>query len=186
MLALDLDADRVNWAAANVHVDAPGRIEFQAADFTTLGLENEIDVVVSKDTFEHVEHLDELLKAMRRALKTTGRIWAGSSPLYYSPFGDHGRTGMVVPWAHVLPEQIVYKMAARHQGKTVTSLADIGLNGMTPAEFRSYVSRAGLAFDSILYNRSGRLLMPVFEYLRRFGPLERYVTVGIYTVLRPA
>ncbi|HLY48832.1 MAG TPA: class I SAM-dependent methyltransferase, partial [Solirubrobacteraceae bacterium] len=76
VLALDLDGARVDWAAENVHAEPPGKIEFRMADFTTLGLENEFDVIVSKDTFEHVEHLDRLLAAMRRALNETGRIWA--------------------------------------------------------------------------------------------------------------
>lgn len=183
VLAVDLDADRVEWAAQNVH-PSEGSIDFQVADVTALGLADEFDLIVSKDTFEHIEQLDQMLVHLRRALKPTGEIWAGFSPLYYSPWGDHGRTGMVVPWAHVLPRRLVYSAATRHQGQPVRSLADIGLNGLTPAQFRSAVDSAGLEIKSILYNQGDKRLMPALSYLRRFRPLERYATVGIYTILR--
>ena len=65
--------------------------------------------------------------------------------LFYSPFGDHGRTGLLVRGAHaVLPKRIVCAAAAKHTGLRVKELLDFGLNGNTPQEFRSAFDESGL------------------------------------------
>ena len=72
---------------------------------------------MSKDTFEHVDDVASLLKGLGQLLGSEGRLYAGFSPLYGSPFGDHTRTGLRVPWAHaLLPKRAVCASAARHNG----------------------------------------------------------------------
>jgi hypothetical protein len=125
------------------------------------------------------------LKALgERLVRPDGRIYAGFSPLYFSPFGDHGRTGLKVPWAHAaLPRRVVLAAAARHNGHPVSSLLDIGLNGNTPDQFRAAFDDSGLRLVDIAYNRGDKRLLPALEKLRkRVGRLDRFTTVSIYAV----
>lgn len=187
VLGIDLDAERIGWAREHVtgrHVS--GGLEFRAVDITLLAPRGEYDVIVSKDTFEHVLDLPRVLVAMREALVPGGEIWTGFSPLYYSPWGDHGRTGLKLPWAHTLPTRIVNAAATRFQRRPIRSPVDLELNGLTPAAFRRQVAEAGLSIESAAYNRSDKRLTLVLDWLRRYPPLERYTTVGIYAVLRRA
>jgi SAM-dependent methyltransferase len=184
VLGVDLDEDRIGWAQQHIApLPVAGSLEFVTADVRTLGLRDEIDLILSKDTFEHVDDLEGVLRCLRDALTPDGQIWAGFSPLYYSPGGDHARTGMKLPWAHTLPRPLVLANAARYQRKPVQSLGDIGLNGMTPTDFRRRVAAAGLRSDSVLYNQGDKRLMPALTLLRRVRALERYTTVSVYTVL---
>ncbi len=99
VLGIDVDEKLIEFATC--HVTDPGA-EFRAADLVDLGICERFDIALSKDTFEHVGNLRSMLAALYRALKPGGELWAGFSPLYYSPFGDHRRTGLKVPWAHAV------------------------------------------------------------------------------------
>lgn len=68
------------------------RIPSRRCDDPSAGLI--FDVIVSKHTFEQVEDLTSLLKGSCRRLEPGGQMYMGFGTLYYSPFGDHGRTGL--------------------------------------------------------------------------------------------
>lgn len=190
VLGLDLDTKRIAFARGNLQARFPelkDRVRFEPTDLVRLAPVEEFDLIVSKDTFEHLEHLDQELRAIRQALRPGGRVWAGFSPLYFSPRGDHTRAGLRLPWLHVaLPEFLVLAAASHHRGHPVRSLADIGLNGMTPQEFRSTVSRTGLRIVSIRYNAGDKWRLRALAKLRRLGWVEKYATVGVYCVLARA
>lgn len=182
VLGVDLDERRIGFARSHTLPRATrGTLDFQAIDVRTLT--GPFDLIVSKDTFEHIDDLASVLLSLRRQLAPHGEIWAGFAPLYYSPYGDHGRTGMRVPWAHTLPRSVVYRFARRHREAPVNSLSDIGLNGMTPSEFRAWVADAGLRVDSVRYNAGDKRGLGLLKRLREIPWLERYATVSIYAVL---
>ena len=188
VVGVDLDEGRIAFANRNLAERFPhllDRVTFQAVEATSLPVDQPFDVIVSKDTFEHVADIAALLKALGwRLSRPHGVIYAGFSPLYYSPFGDHGRTGLKVPWAHaVLPRRIVLAAAARHNGHPVGSLLDIGLNGNTPEQFRAAFNDSGLRLIDIAYNRGDKRLLPLLEKIRkRVRRLDRFTTVSIYAV----
>ena len=186
VLGIDLDRDRIAFAQAHVasrHPALQDRLRFEAMDLSDLPAAETFDLALSKDTFEHVEDMPAMAKAIFRVLKPGGQLWAGFSPLYWSPFGDHARTGFRIPWAHaILPRRFVLWRASRSQGHHVGSLDDIGLNGMTPEEFRHAMATAGFVPRSIAYNRGGKPLMRTLSRLRRRRRLEKWATVGIYAV----
>lgn len=191
VLGVDLDTERVEFATANVtdsYASLGDRLQFQAIDLVAnqdSTLAGHFDIVLSKDTFEHVEDVEAMLLAINHLLKPNGELWAGFSPLYWSPSGDHGRTGLRLPWAHaILPQPVVLMAASRYNRKPVNRLDDIGLNGMTSPEFFLYAQKAGFVVESVLFNRGDKRFMNTFAKVRKLRPLERYFTVGVYTVMR--
>lgn len=190
VLGVDLDAAAVARARAGVDAFFPqvaDRVEFLAADVGDLGVDQRFDLAVSKDAFEHIADLPAVLATLHRVLEPGGRLYAGFSPLYHSPFGDHGRTGLRVPWAHaLLPRRAVVSAAARHWRQRFDTLLDLGLNGMTPAQFRAAFAQSPFEVESVLCNRGTEPLLRVLDRARGFAPLERFCTVSIYAVLRKA
>jgi SAM-dependent methyltransferase len=191
VLGVDLDAERIEFSTANVQEHYPelaSRLRFREVDLVAAPepeLKEHFDVVLSKDTFEHVEDVEAMLTAIHHLLKPDGQLWAGFSPLYSSPDGDHGRTGLRLPWAHaIMPRSRVLKAASRFNERPVERLDDIGLNGMTSAEFFRYAQNAGLYVESALFNQGGKRFMGVFSQVRKIQVLEPYFTIGIYSVMR--
>jgi SAM-dependent methyltransferase len=180
VLGIDLDELRLEWASGNVG----GLADFALMDIAEVT--GRFDLIVSKDTLEHVEDVEEILRHFHRLITPDGAAWIGFSPLYRSPWGDHGRTGLRIPWSHaVLPPRLVLAAASRHQQRPITSLPDLELNGVTPDEFRRSVDAAGLSVAQIRFNQGDRAMLRVFDRLRRIPALEPLFTVSIYAVLRP-
>jgi SAM-dependent methyltransferase len=181
VLGVDLDLARIDWATRNIG----DRAEFACVDVTEI--EGEFDFIVSKDTFEHVADVGAMLGHLRDLLAPRGHIWVGFSPLYASPWGDHRRAGLGIPWGHVLlPSRVVYAAASRRQGTKVRSLDELELNGMTPKAFREGVERSGLRFQSLRYNQGGKALLRALDALRVIPILEPLATVSIYAILERA
>jgi SAM-dependent methyltransferase len=185
VLGIDLDEQHIDFANRNLSERFPelvDRVTFRAVDALNLPTDERFDVILSKDTFEHVANVDSLMQGLGKRLVPGGRLYVGFSPLYHSPWGDHSRSGLRLPWAHaILPRSVVYAAASRHGGCRVTSLADVGLNGNTPQQFRDAFDNSGLQLLSIAYNRGDKRLLPLFERVgRRYPRLEKYTTVSIY------
>lgn len=183
---IDLDHRRVDFARRHTARQYPrlaSRLRFITSDVARLDEDGAYDVVLSKDAFEHVDDLPATVAHMRRLLKPGGRLMVGFSPLFYSPYGDHGRLAPALPWLpSLLPERLVLRMASRRHGKPIRTVADVGLNKLTPAQFRAVLPKGQWRFERLAYNRSDKRMMPLMNALRRVPGLERWFTVGIYAV----
>lgn len=195
VLGIDLAAQRIRYAQTRVAPQAPAstRMRFACLDITTIPGEALFDRIVSKDTFEHVSPVDGVLAAMLRLLKPGGEIILGFSPLYHSPFGDHGELGIRLPWAHLLAgERRVLAAFNRTNGTCYRGLPEAGFNMLTPRDFREAFrgSRAEIRVLRVNPARGEGLksvMMATFRTLALIPRLERYFTVGIYSVLaKPA
>lgn len=188
VLGVDLDEERIGFARSQLRGDYrryAGIVDFACVDLAAVT--DAFDIVLTKDALEHIEDLDGVLREIGRVLKPGGRLLAGFGPLYYSPFGDHGRfrgrKGM--PWLPVLlPERLLFALASRWLGRPVRSATDLGLNKLTPRQFRTLVQRQGWRVDAINYNQGSKPLMFMMRWLRRVPAIEKYFTVSIYTVLK--
>jgi SAM-dependent methyltransferase len=187
VLGIDLDRRRIDFARRHIPAQYPDYakiIRFEAADIANIDDVSRFDVVLSKDTFEHVENLPATIDHMYRVLKPGGRLMVGFSPLFHSPFGDHGRLAPPLPWLPaLLPERLVFSMARRRHKVQIDAMADVGLNKLTPAQFRASFPPGKWSMDRIRYNRSKRRLMPVLNVMRLLPGFERWFTVGIYAIV---
>ena len=185
---VDLDAGRVQFARDHLQTHHPRhseRVHFLQAPVEQLPVAETFDVVLSKDTFEHVQELDRLLEEVARRLRKGGLLVCGFSPLYYSPNGDHGRYGLPLPWMHAfLPQPFVLRWATRRRGRPIRSAADVGLNRLTLREFRAMLPPSEWEVVSLRINPIANPLRPMFDLLRKVPPLERFFTIGVYGVFR--
>ncbi len=188
VVAIDLDEFRINFARAHLSAQFPevfARTEFKVVDIAEL--EAGFDVVISKDTFEHVEDLHGMVRDIHRLLRPGGIMVAGFSPLYFSPFGDHGRLlgKNRLPWAPALiPEPALLRIASMRRRRKIRSISDLGLNKLTPKQFRAIMDPTRWETVSFDYNRRIGRLAKLFNAMRRIGILEKYFTVNIYAQYR--
>jgi SAM-dependent methyltransferase len=97
------------------------------------------DIILSNNTFEHVEGLSANLAALARFLPDTGgRIFIFADPLFLSSIGHHLPIGA---WEHLTAtqESICARVTPRQWGEYRA-----GLNGMTITVFLEAVREAGL------------------------------------------
>jgi SAM-dependent methyltransferase len=186
---LDLDAPRITFARRNMaqlYPDLIGRVAFHAADVCAFGDEGDYDLIVSKDTVEHIDRPERVFRTFARLLRPGGRLMLGFSPLFHSPFGDHMRIGFPLPWLHaVVPEawSVGWHNLIGNQ-PPARSISELGLNRLTPAGFRTLIDQPWWQVERIRVNAGRKPLLKLLDTLRHVPALEKYCTVGIYAMLR--
>ena len=186
VVGVDLDKGRVDFANRNVAANFSefmNVLSFEPIDVARL--EGEYDVVVSKDTFEHIDDLEDMLDHIFRLLVPGGVLASGFGPLYYSPFGDHGRFHLGLPWLHaVIPEAILGAMASRREGRPIRGASDVGLNKLTTPALGEFLAHQAWANVDIRFNQGSKQLFKLFDLIRKAPMFEKYFTVNAYLLAR--
>lgn len=171
------------------------RVEFrQVRDASDLGDER-FDVVLSKNTFEHVDDPDDYVAGMKAALAEDGDVVIGFSPLWKSPWGGHIDFMTRFPWAHLLfPEDVIMAERRRFRpDEDARRFEEIkgGLNRMTLARFESVMARSGLKPVHREVNAAAKTrsrvrwaLLGVMRALALIPGLREYFAFSVHSVWR--
>jgi SAM-dependent methyltransferase len=189
VVGVDIDTERVQFAIENVKLNYP---QYASVIWFHNGRLDEIrekfDIAISKDSFEHIDDLSGMMRNIAERLNDGGLLLTGFSPLYFSPFGDHGRywSGKTrIPWLPaLLPESLLFRLATYRRKEPVSSASDVGLNKLTPKAFRTIVKDQGWEVVAWHTNRGEK---PGMRFMRKLSSLpktEKYFTVSIYAQLR--
>jgi SAM-dependent methyltransferase len=193
VLGVDIWAPRVEYGARKIAERFPhlNNVRFDSTPTDKMEGEDRFDVIVSQNTFEHIGDIDGVLASFRRLLKPGGVVYLGFSPLYHSPFGDHGelRAPIRLPWLHLLAgRRRVIASFNRANRESVTTLQACGYNALKPADFLWAFARSGLEVRRLRINRTEGALkqaaMRVLSVLSHVPGLAPYLTLGIYATLR--
>jgi SAM-dependent methyltransferase len=112
--------------------------------------EDKVDLIISKDAFEHFSEPDIILDLMAAMLKPQGRILVSFGPTWYHPYGGH--LFSFFPWSHLLfaeKDLIEWRAQFRDDGATRFSEVEGGLNQMTIASFKRLVSSSRCKIERI-------------------------------------
>lgn len=186
VVGLELNPRLVDFANENLKVnyaELADTVEFRLQD---LGEAPEVDVdfFVSKDTFEHVVGLEQVLAQMEKRLRVGGRVYTGFGSLWNSPFGDHGRTKILVPWGHtIFSERFLVNWHNRLSATKVTSIHGLGLNALSLADYLRIFRSCGLKIVTLQVNASTRFVSRLFSSIGRIPGFEEYFSHNIYCVL---
>jgi SAM-dependent methyltransferase len=150
--------------------------------------EEKFDLIISKNTFEHVADPDGYVAGMVDHLAEGGEIVIGFAPPWKAPHGGHMWYMTRVPWAHLIfPEDVILKERKRYRpDENPARLEDVrgGLNKMTVARFREVMTSSGLEARYFAINRHEHPVVKVADVLRRVPGLEEYFTLSVHTVWR--
>lgn len=195
-IGFDLSGCRIDFARQIVTRRFPNitdKVEFYHADISEINFDEEVDFVISKDTFEHIMDIEQVLLSSKKVMREGGLLITGFSPLYYSPFGDHGAHAAIgqhfkMPWAHLVmgDDLVVAAYNKFHPGVQCRSIYDLGLNKLKRRDFLKAFDNVGFAIVSETVNavEGASKLMPLFRFLRKIPMLEDYTTVNMYVILR--
>lgn len=191
VVGLDVNAKLIGMADELLDerfTDLRPRVSFRHRTIEDLN-EQPFDIVLSQATFEHIEDPASCLAAVNNNLSAGGRFYLGFGPLYNAPFGDHRRLNLPAqkyfPWAHVsgTHAQKISSYNRRHPGENISSLNDLGLNGLDYADYERMIDDCGLKKISYRVNTAAHPLVPVLNALRALPFLREYLSINIYAIL---
>lgn len=188
VVGLDLDSRRIQFARENVRLNYPElshRMTFHEIPLVEYDVGRQFDMLVSKDSFEHILDIGLTLQEMKKRLKTGGKVYIGFGPLYNSPFGDHRRTHAIIPWGHVLlPESFLLKRTAKKLGKPIHTVQELGLNKLALQQYKQIFTESGFFIAYFKVNCSERAISKLFSLLGKIPGLEEYFSHNIYCILK--
>jgi SAM-dependent methyltransferase len=141
--------------------------------FFATSTNEQADVVVSMDAFEHFADPAEILSIMNSLLRPQGEVLVSFGPTWYHPLGGH--LFSVFPWAHLIfSEKALIKWRSTFKTDGATKFSEVagGLNQMTIAKFERLIAESPLKVANLE-------LVPI----RQFRPLHNTLTREFTTAI---
>lgn len=188
---LGVDLQEVDFARSQLegrYSELADRVEFrQIASAADIG-EERFDLVLSKNTMEHVADPEGYVSDMAGLLAPGGQLVIGFNPLWKSPYGAHIHFMTKVPWAHLMfPEEVVLRERRRFRPDEDPSCYEeikAGLNRMTLAKFRAVMAKSGLEPTYFEVNRNERAVAKVLNAFSRVPGLREYFAFSVHSMWR--
>lgn len=179
-----------NFLISNEFPELASRIVFHCGRVEDLSNIN-ADAAVSLAVFEHVQSPEKELRDLRFQIKKGGKIYLGIGPLFYAPWGDHGRLNAPLsaffPWAHLsFPKRWLLSRVHQTNGSSpAMTLQDLGLNGLKLPQYLEAFEQSGFNLDWYGTNcHEFNGLSNAINAVSRLPFLRDLLTFNIYAVLR--
>lgn len=188
--AIDIEQTNVEFARENLRVNVPEevaeRIEYSTTPMEDLGEDELFDVVVSKDSFEHIMDFEKRFKIMSSHVKKGGRLVAGWGPLYYSYRGAHALT--VIPFDHILlSDKFLLNRFNKKRGTNYSTIQEYGLNKLRFNDYMKVFEKCGMKQESLIVNAVENSLVRSFsKFLSKIPIIRDWATFNVYMTLRKA
>jgi len=186
VVGLDINPVAIEFANEIILQDYPELqkvISFHCQDLADYP-EETFDVILCKDSLEHIIDVESLLSQMKQRLNNGGIIYIGFGPLYKSYYGDHRRTNAIIPWGHlILPEHLLLKRVNKKRKDKICSIYELGLNKLSYADYERILFNSDLQVDSLQINVSDHPILKIFTLLRKFNCLKEFLTYNVYCIL---
>ncbi|MDX1530160.1 MAG: class I SAM-dependent methyltransferase, partial [Rhodothermales bacterium] len=201
-VGVDLLEGKLEYARALVETDGAGTVDFVAADVYALvdepGYAHAFDLVILKDTIEHIHGQDRLLAHLPRFLAPGGAVFVAFPP-WRMPYGGHQQMADTrlgkLPYYHLLPRRFydrVLQLLGENEGRRA-SLLEIHDTRLSIRRFEALLGRLGYR----TLRRRFYLINPIYEYkfglkpveqvplLRSLPGLRDFVTTTCYYLVQP-
>lgn len=134
------------------------------------------DLVILKDTIEHIPDQESFIPYLKHFLKPEGKIFFGFPP-WYMPFGGHqqickSRFLSKLPYYHILPRSIYTSIlkAGKETPKMIDDLLEIKDTGITIQRFEKILKEHDFTIDQ----KTLFLFNPIYEYKFGLKPREQF------------
>ena len=170
------------------HPQLAGKLEFHCLSLEQWSTDEQFDIIVSKDAFEHIMDLLLMMREIMQHLKPGGRVYIGFGPLWRSPYGDHKETLSITPWGHLLKsDEKIIRILSRDRRREVKSISELGMNRHTLAEYRQIILDAGFSVVQFRTNQNPKPAARILNLISKFPFLKEYFTFNVYCILeKPA
>ena len=196
VVGIDIDEERLETAKEKLRMAYPGlkgKVQYKLVSADEDAGEEKFDVILSKDSFEHISEPEKFIASLANRLAPGGLIVIGFGPLGKSPHGGHIKYMTRLPWAHLLvPEWVIMEERRRfrpqEEARTFGQIRG-GLNKMTLKRCLTIMSRQQfecLYLKTNVYreNRAKWLLGKTCNVLRRIPFCRELFTINLYGIWR--
>lgn len=187
VLGVDIDAERIEFAQRHVQKVAPEqatKVTFQNIESLKDLRSERFDLVLSQDSFEHLDDPEGAVHDFRTLLSPGGVLIIGFGPLWGSPWGGHLNHITSVPYAHLIfPERVVMheRMRFRPDERAHTyEECRGGLNRMTIARFERIMAATGMECISYETNAGDNKVVRAMSLLALI-PVRRELWRHLFT-----
>ena len=188
VVGIDLEDENINFAKENINENFQNlkdKIKFIKSDILKNSELINFDYVVSKDTFEHTTNIEKILFKFHKITTNNGKIFLGFGPLYNFYNGDHGRTGAIFPWFHlIIPEKLLIKNINKKKGLNISKIEELGLSKYSYKQYSEFLNNSKFDIAYFRKNLSDHPLAFVFNSFSKIKILEEYFTYNIYCILK--
>lgn len=184
---IDVDLGRVYLEGQSPELTSKVTLVQTKGDLSELG-DQEFQMIVSKDSFEHYEDPENFMASISARLAPGGELVIGFGPLWKSPTGGHIGYMTPLPWAHLLfPEHVIMAERRRFRpDENARRWSDVkgGLNQMTLKRFQGIIRTSGLETIWFATNVSDNRVVKAMNAVSNVPGLRELLTQNVYTVLR--
>jgi SAM-dependent methyltransferase len=198
VVGIDLMQSRLGFASRYLQEERPeleGIVKFYCIALKDYPDEH-FTLAVTKDAFEHVMDLPEMLAEIHQRLAPGGKLYAGFGPLYPSPYGDHscrreilkhwgplGRLLAKLPWGHLLLERVLVGVHNRRNEKKINSLRSFGLNKLAFSDYERILRESDFDVVAFHTNRGGKVSSRILSFLARVPFLRDCCIHNVFCIL---
>ena len=179
-LGVDLSANRIAKAIERMEPEiTSGKAAFIAQNVYDEGFrqkhQGEFDLILLKDTIEHIPDQEKFIPYIKQFLKPDGAIFFGFPP-WRMPFGGHQQICSskllgYLPYYHLLPKGIYHSIlkAAKEPEYTITELLEIKDTGISIKRMERILKASHLNIVA----RRLYLFNPIYEFKFGLKPREQ-------------
>lgn len=155
-------------------------------DVEAADIDGPFDLIVMKDTIEHIHDQQRLFERLDEFLVASGKVFFAFPP-WQMPFGGHqqicrNRALMRLPYLHLLPRR-AYATILRRFGEapeTVDALLEIKQTGISIERFERIATETGHR----IAERKLYLVNPMYRYRYGLAPREQAAALAGVPILR--
>jgi len=193
---VDILESSIERAKIELNIEGRNNLELITSDIYDIDyFKQQFDVIIMKDTLEHIPNQELFLSLLETFLKSNGVIFQGFPP-WHNPFGGHqqmckSKVLSKLPWFHISP-RFLYKNVLKIFGETSIKikhlLEDVYDTRITIQQFKKMVKKGNLKIVSeqlyfinpnyeIKFNLKPKKVLTILSipYLRDF-----YTTTAYY------
>jgi SAM-dependent methyltransferase len=191
VLGIDIEEERIAFAKEKLHsthANLLDRVDFKVVTATEQLEGQKFDIVISKDSFEHIGNPKQYLLELQEHVAGDGIIVIGFGPLWKSPHGGHMAFMTRFPWMHLLfsEEVIMHERKRFRPEENAETFEQVkgGLNKMTLKKFMDSINGSKLEPLYFKTNVHEQKLTKVFTMLSYIPFCKEYFTFNLYSIWR--
>lgn len=182
-LGIDLSVSKIEEGKKLLQEEiTKGLLEFETRNIFNqefqVELFNRFDLIVLKDTIEHIPHQKDVMKLLRSFLAKDGMIFFAFPP-WRMPFGGHQQIALKkwgkAPYIHLLPKPLYMaylKMVGENEG-TRKELGEIYDTRISISRFENISAAAGF----VTVSKRHYAINPIYQYKFGWKPREQNAVV---------
>jgi len=193
---VDILKSSIDRAKKELNIEQHSNLELITSDiYDITSFHQKFDVIIMKDTLEHIPNQDIFLELLSSFLKKNGVIFQGFPP-WHNPFGGHqqmckSKVLSRLPWFHILPRILykkILKLFGESSGKINSLLEHVYDTRISIQGFKKMANENNLKIVSeklffinpnyeVKFKLKPRVLLPILSvpYIRDF-----YTTTAYY------